>query len=203
MRNLILLVFMLVSVLSYGQQNSATTDVGVVINGVKWATRNVDNAGTFAANPESAGKFYQFNRKTAWTATVRYLDGWNNSEISGATWEKSNDPSPAGWRIPTLDEIVKLLDANKVSHEWTTVNGVKGRRFTDKTSGASIFLPASGYRSGGHGGSLEAVGDHGYFWSTTKDYLNRPYYLTFGSGGASRNREATKSGYSVRCVAVN
>ncbi|MDR0873068.1 MAG: hypothetical protein LBN27_06320, partial [Prevotellaceae bacterium] len=32
---------------------------GVLINGVVWAKYNVDAPGTFAATPESAGKFYQ------------------------------------------------------------------------------------------------------------------------------------------------
>ena len=41
---------------------AAPTD-GVVINGVRWATRNVDKPGTFAANPEDAGMLYQWNRK--------------------------------------------------------------------------------------------------------------------------------------------
>jgi hypothetical protein len=41
---------------------SANTDLGVVINGVKWATRNVDAPGTFAESPQAAGMFYQWNR---------------------------------------------------------------------------------------------------------------------------------------------
>ena len=41
----------------------------VIINGVKWATCNVDAPGTFAAAPESAGMFYQWNRKIGWSAT--------------------------------------------------------------------------------------------------------------------------------------
>jgi len=40
------------------------TDEGVVINGVKWATCNVDNPGTFVNRPETTGKIYQWNRKT-------------------------------------------------------------------------------------------------------------------------------------------
>ena len=43
--------------------NSATHDEGVVINGVRWATRNVDMPGTFAETPESLGMLFQWNRK--------------------------------------------------------------------------------------------------------------------------------------------
>ena len=34
---------------------------GVVIDGIRWATRNVDTPGTFANAPSEAGMFYQFN----------------------------------------------------------------------------------------------------------------------------------------------
>ena len=42
--------------ISNTMMNSNVTDKGVVINGVKWATRNVATPGTFAANPEVACK---------------------------------------------------------------------------------------------------------------------------------------------------
>jgi len=45
------------------KKDPLTYDEGVVINGVKWATRNVAAPGTFAANPQDAGMFYQWNRK--------------------------------------------------------------------------------------------------------------------------------------------
>lgn len=37
----------------------AQTDEGVEINGLIWATRNVDAPGTFAKNPEDYGMYYQ------------------------------------------------------------------------------------------------------------------------------------------------
>jgi len=36
--------------------NTPTTDEGVVINGVKWATRNVGSTGTFVTNPQDYGE---------------------------------------------------------------------------------------------------------------------------------------------------
>jgi hypothetical protein len=39
----------------------------VVIDGVKWATCNVDSPDTFASDPQSAGMFYQWNRFTGWS----------------------------------------------------------------------------------------------------------------------------------------
>ncbi|MDR1679486.1 MAG: fibrobacter succinogenes major paralogous domain-containing protein [Prevotellaceae bacterium] len=151
-----------------------TTDPGVKINGVTWATRNVEDVGTFADTPESPGCFFQWNRKTAWSATTPEADiaigeagGWDNTVPEGTAWLKANDPSPLGWRIPTLDEIRSLLDTDKVSNEWITQNGVVGRKFTDKTTNASLFLPAAGYRLR-ENGMLSNAGVYGFYWSSAQ-----------------------------------
>ncbi|MDR0431173.1 MAG: hypothetical protein LBH58_11940, partial [Tannerellaceae bacterium] len=170
----------------------------VTINGVHWATRNVDAPGTFAASPESAGRFYQWNRKKDWPATGS-VSGWDTSTPSGTTWAAANDPSPAGWRVPTLSELQTLLDTDKVSHVWTTVNGVNGRRFTDKATGASIFLPAVGYRNRDNG-TLNGAG-RGEYWSGTHYDSNYAYILYFTSVGANASYTDREYGVSIRCVA--
>ena len=48
----------------------AQEETGVEINGVTWATRNVDAPGTFAAKPEDMGMFYQWNSKVSWTTDL-------------------------------------------------------------------------------------------------------------------------------------
>ena len=176
---------------------------GVVINGVRWATRNVDKPGTFVAKPEDAGMFYQWNRKIGWSATDPLINSnggtrWDDSKPAGSTWEKANDPSPAGWRVPTFDEISTLLDGNKVSHEWTTVNGVNGRRFTDKATGNSVFLPAAGCRYGPMGG-LDFVPSNLYWSSSWFDSMGADC-LSFGSVGANWLTISLSTGCSVRCV---
>ena len=80
--------------------NSNQTDESVVINGVRWATSNVDTPGTFAENPESHGGFF--------------------------TWEEAQDACPQGWRLPTLDELQSL---NNAGSKWTARNDVNGRLF--------------------------------------------------------------------------
>jgi len=180
-------------------ENPNVPEGGVLINGVVWATCNVDAPGTFAAKPEDPGMFYQWNRKKAWAATGD-VTGWDGAMPEGDSWEKANDPSPAGWRIPTRVEIDALLDTKKVSNEWTTENGVNGGRFTDKTSGNSLFLPAAGCRNN-RGGALNLAGTDGYYWrSTQKDSYNADY-LGFGSDGAYRDDGDRSYGVSVRCVA--
>jgi len=177
-----------------------TYDEGVIINGVKWATRNVAKMGTFANKPEDAGMFYQWNRKSAWSATGN-LTGWNTENPSGEVWEKANDPSPAGWRVPTLNEIKSLLDPNKVSSEWATQNGINGRRFTDKETGNSIFLPAVGSRNY-EMGQLNNAGFSGRYWCGTQSDSSSAYFIDF----SSENAEWTgfyyrTNGFSIRSVA--
>ncbi|MCL2327775.1 MAG: fibrobacter succinogenes major paralogous domain-containing protein [Bacteroidetes bacterium] len=116
------------------------TDVGVVINGVTWATRNVDAFGTFTEKPESVGMRYQWNHTKAWNDTDTTKVNWDDNP-NGTTWEKANDPSPAGWRVPTKEEQESLFDTEKVTNEKTTQNGVAGWKFTDKSKGTSLFFP--------------------------------------------------------------
>ncbi len=175
-----------------------TITKGVVINGVMWATRNVDAPGTFAATPEAAGMFYQWNRKVAYPGTGT-VSSWDTGTPSGTTWEKSNDPSPAGWRIPTITEVDKLRDATKVTSVWITQNGVSGRKFTDKTSGASVFFPAVGFRAY-KTGALNNAGTYGFYWSSTEGSSDDAYNLTFYSDEALQGFDKRCYGNTIRCV---
>jgi uncharacterized protein (TIGR02145 family) len=180
---------------------TATIPNSVLINGVKWATRNVDAPGTFAARPEDAGKFYQWNRRKAWAVTGS-VSGWNSNTPSGSSWTKANDPSPAGYRLPTHNELKSLLDESKVTNEWTTQNGITGRKFTDKSSGKSIFLPAVGERGYVYG-TLNEWGEYGRYWSSTQDndYNYYAYGLYISSGSTVTNSYLRGGGFSVRSVA--
>jgi len=139
-------------------------ETGVVINGVTWATRNIDAFGTFALTPESSGMFYQWNIKDA-ANFLLYADYFASDFSKATSWLPANDPSPAGWKVPTKTDFDKLLDVTKVDFLWTTVNSIYGVRFTDKTTGNSIFLPAAGYRDGNNG-ALLGVGIYGNYWSS-------------------------------------
>jgi uncharacterized protein (TIGR02145 family) len=172
----------------------------VLINGVHWATCNVAAPGAFAENPENAGMFYQWNRKVALPVRGKATN-WDKNPSSGTTWKKENDPSPEGWRVPTFDEIKTLLDEDKVNNEWTTVNGINGRRFTDKANKNSIFLPAAGGRFD-YGGNLANTGTGGFYWASTIDEKSKYYSLFFDNKVAGPGLSATKTqGFNIRSVA--
>ena len=175
---------------------------GVVINGIRWATRNVDAPGTFAANPEDAGMFYQWNTRVGWSATYPDegvpIENWNDTPNEDIKWRRANDPCPQGWRVPTIEELLSLRNTNNV---WTTRNGVYGRYFG--TYPHRIFMPAVGWRFVSDG-SLEHAGgeEGGVYWSSTPDAntglswsIGETYIPCFG------NPSNPTWGFSFRCVA--
>ena len=195
-----------------GEIDLSLLDEGVVINGVRWATRNVDKPGTFATNPENAGMLFQWNRRVGWSATDPMInsDGgtdWDSTEPERTELKKSNDPSPVGWRIPTEEEFYKLLDTEKVTNEWTTLNGVNGRKYTDIATGKSIFLPVTSIRL--PNGSLyygdDTDGAFGWYWSSTlcspdMGGYHKSVILHFYSDRTGRGGTYRSGGLPIRCV---
>jgi uncharacterized protein (TIGR02145 family) len=173
----------------------STIDPGVMINGVRWATRNLDAPGHFAATPEDYGKFYQWHRATAWDATGA-ITGWENTPPVIDSW--TADITPAGWRLPTLAHLQTLLDNTNVTTELRVQGGITGRVFIDKTTNATLFLPAAGYRAYS-GGTLTSGG--GFYWSSTANGNTRAYYLNFGGINAGLSSETGAFGFPIRCVA--
>jgi len=186
----------------YATCNFSFTETNfVTINGVKWATCNVAAPGTFTANPEEVGMFYQWNRKVGWSSTDPMINSngetiWDNSLPWGTSW--SYNPSPAGFRVPSNSEFQTLLNKDKVTCIGTTRNGIYGRLFTDKTTGNAIFLPVTGYR--GNSGTLYDVGIEGYYWSST-DLSNTSYGDAYALRGTNMFYCYETYGLSVRPVA--
>ena len=170
---------------------------GVVIDGIRWATRNVDMPGTFAQNPQDAGMFYQWNIRIGWSSTNPLVnsDGgttWNTTTPAGIRWYRENDPCPDGWRVPTHSELSQLHSAGSV---WGVYNGVAGRLFG--TSPYQIFLPAANWRSD-FNGSLPShlLFPEGWYWGLTRFAV-----LSFSSTNSRSILGGHHSyGFSVRVV---
>ena len=170
------------------------TSKGIDINGITWATCNVATPGTFAAKPEDAGMFYQWNRKKGWSATGDVTD-WDTTIPAGDTWEKENDPCPAGWRVPNRKELESLLSSDST---WGERNGITGLFFG--AGEESLFLPAAGIRSYSDG-TLNGTGNAGIYWSSANYGSQYAISLYFTNEEALMYYNYRRYGLSVRCVA--
>ena len=182
-----------------GDDTNTPAKIGVKINGVVWSPYNVGASGAFVFALENYGGLYQWHRKD--TANfLLYEDYFASPYPTAISWLTTNNPCPKGWCVPTQTELQSLLDTEKVTSEWTTENGINGRRFTDKTTNNSIFLPAAGCR--GHvDGTLYYAGSKGNYWSSSGSSSNFAYSLYFNSGNADLGSASKPSSQSLRCVA--
>jgi hypothetical protein len=189
-------------------------------SGLKWANMNVG-----AESPEDYGDYFTWGEVTpqsdnaySWESykwsngndrsITKYCtrsdygnDGFTDTKtVLDAEDDAAHVNWGGDWRMPTLADFQELID--NTTSEWTTQNGVKGRKFTSKTNSNSIFLPAAGYR---WNGELNFAGSHGGYWSSTL-YEGRPdytQYLYFDSGVVRTSNNHRGNGRSVRPVRQN
>ena len=155
-------------------------------SGLKWATCNVG-----ATKPEEFGLYFAWGETQGYADTTEKQFNWSDYKLCGGsdkTLTKYNKYSSYG-TVDTLTTLEQVDDAaytsdktcrmpTKVDFEeltanttstWETLNGVNGRRFTSKTNGNSIFVPAAGYCDDG---SVYDVGSSGYLWSSSLNESN-------------------------------
>ena len=193
---------------------------------VKWASFNIG-----ASAPEEYGDYFAWGELEPHYADGHSLDdycndwldgydgyNWANykfTEDGGSTFKKytidgtteledADDVAVqrlgGDWQMPTETDWQELID--NCTWEWTTLNGVKGCKFTSKKEGYTnkyIFLPAAGYRDGA---GLDYVGSNGKYWSRSL-YAYGSYgarYLYFDSGNGFADSNNRYRGLSVRAV---
>lgn len=161
-------------------------------SGLRWATCNIGST-----TPEGYGNHYAWGETR--TKTTYKEDNYTYSG-NPTTLPSSADAATANWgsdwRMPTDAEMNELK--NNCTVTWTTQNGVNGCLFTGP-NGASIFLPAAGYRDGS---SLKYVGSDGYYWSSSfnTDYPDLARRLYLYSDGCRMVYSTRYYGFSVRAV---
>ena len=182
------------------RKNTRTMDEGVVINGIRWATRNVDMPGRFTENPEDFGMLFQWNRRQAWSSANESIQNWNYSIPTGTMWYAQNDPCPRGWRVPTREELESLAKAHI---GWTTKNGVNGGLFG--TADSHIFLSAVGSRNADGTRNTASINYWGFYSSATQYDERLSWRLQFSHNrNAWVHRNSSRvGGFPVRCVAID
>lgn len=174
-------------------------------SGLLWATCNVG-----ASSPEDYGDYFAWGEtstksKYNWSTYFDTNDGGNtfnkyNNNGGKTVLNPADDAAHVNWggswRMPTKEEQDELR--NKCTWEWTTQNGVKGRKVTGP-NGNSLFLPAAGGRSNS---GLYSAGSDGYYWSSSlyTGYSDYAYYLVFGSDFVDWYYDGRYFGQSVRPV---
>ena len=167
-------------------------------SGTKWATCNVG-----ATKPTEYGDYFAWGEtkpkedyswetykwcKGSSSSMTKYCtdsdDGTDygtvdNKKVLDAEDDAATANWGSAWRMPTKDEIKELLDG--CSWEWVNDfngSGVRGRLGTSKKNGATIFLPAAGYRENT---DLSNEDYYGYYWSSSlnEGYPDDAYYLYF------------------------
>ena len=180
-------------------------------SGLKWATCNVgatkpEEYGDYFAWGEVEPKDYYYWDSYKWcngsydTQTKYCTDSYYGIVDNKTTLELSDDAANynwgGSWRMPTFEEQEELR--NNCSWEWTTQNGVNGYTVTGP-NGNSIFLPATGYRSGS---SLRGAGSDGNYWSSSLDTNdpNGAFSLGFYSDIVGWDYGIRYIGFTVRPV---
>jgi hypothetical protein len=195
-------------------------------SGLKWATMNVgaskpEEFGLYFAWGETQGYSgitsdkgfywgdYEFTTAATGVTDSAFRGGltkYNTKSSSGVvdnltTLEQVDDAaytSDKTCRMPTKADLEELTANTTSTRE--TLNGVNGRRFTSKTNGNSIFVPAAGQC---YNGSVSNV-FYGYLWSSSLNESdpNCGWYLYFNSSGVyvGSNSLGRILGCSVRAV---
>lgn len=202
--------------------NHEYVDLGLP-SGTQWATCNIG-----ATKPEEGGDFFAWGEttgynsgktvfnsdtykwwKSAYNSLTKYcVDselGYNELADMKTELDLADDAAYMNWgrqwRMPTLAQVQELVNSEYTTQEWTTQNGVYGRKITSKANGKSIFLPAAGYHNFT---SYHNDGTGGYYWSNTL-YVRDSYLaqgLAFDAKGIGTYGSSRYVGRNIRPVCV-
>jgi uncharacterized protein (TIGR02145 family) len=163
---------------------------------VYWAKSNVGTtAKTFATTATAYGGYYQWDDDTPYT----YTGGTNPPTTNSSTatyWQSANNPCPAGWEVPTNQDLDDLLTAS-TTRTWGASGGINGVTYT--SAKGTLFFPASGYREGA-GSDNQTT--YGYYWLSEQSSATHAYNLLFDStnlGDASSGGLKSRA-RPLRCV---
>ena len=146
---------------SYGWSNFPVTNP----DPTRYTSGSWDNTGYFSTDynntPYNTGGSGSWGKYTG-------SDGKTTLELSDDAAYKNWG---GAWRMPTGGDGGEFQTLQAAAPGvWTNVDGVNGCKFTEPSSGNSVFFPADGY---GKDYSLDGVGSRGYYWSSSLDTDSR------------------------------
>jgi uncharacterized protein (TIGR02145 family) len=162
---------------------------------VYWAKSNVGTTvKTFESAATNYGGYFLWDDDTPYT----YTGGTNPPETQSSStyWQSINNPCPAGWEVPTLQDIVDLLAAS-TTKTWGASGGINGITYT--SSKGTLFFPAGGWRKAT---SAEQT-TIGHYWSSgqSSNDATQAYRLSFTSTNPGYTATSYKSfAFTLRCV---
>jgi len=172
---------------------SYPTNDGSIENGMVSGLQNFDTHGQIVNTHDAYGKFIK-QRGEPFDWRSPQIDALWNSGSEKRPVKTTNDPCPAGWRVPTSTEFGSLSFSESY---WGTLNGVAGRFWSNGEE--NLFLPAAGDRAFSTGVLYEVGTAGSYRVSTINDPWTYPLRFdscgTYSYGGLNR-----ADGFSVRCV---
>lgn len=155
----------------------------------KYKLYNMDNNGRLT--------IFKYNTK----ASYGQVDNLTQLELADDAVSRALGNS---WRMPTYDDFEELINGTKGS--WAECNGIKGRKFTSKVNGNTIFFPAAGRAIFDKGTvTIYSQGVIGDYWSSSLDKV-RPsdayhiYYDSYSNRAFNWSRAHRENGLSVRPV---
>lgn len=117
-------------------------------SGTLWACCNVDTEHPENQKPENDGGYYAWGdteEKSVYDWDNYGYDFIGNDPIIRTMFDVAHVKWGGAWQMPTYDHFEELL--NKCTHQWTTLNGIEGFKFSG-SNGVGIFLSAAGGISG-------------------------------------------------------
>ena len=185
----LVIIMALLPLASYSQKDKKNTikdtreyvDLGLPSKTL-WATCNIgaskpEECGLYFAWGETEGykqdsddihqwekksyKWYDCNSK--YPELMKYRCSWSAIIDNKEELDPEDDAATVNWgrkwQMPSSEQIKELCDSTYTTAEWTTLNGVNGRKITSKKNDNWIFLPAANI--------IITAGSSGIYWSRT------------------------------------